>query len=117
MLIDTDNITHNLKGNVLVKSGSDFACDTSSDSYRSLVNAYSTTTLEAACSLCEEEGKPNRQAHNGCHVTSTQSDNERLLTVCIGHGDDLKQGRLPYRVLAWREGVNRNPFWSSTCKN
>lgn len=54
---------------------------------------------EAACTLCKEEGHPNMQAHDTLIIKSTKDSTERIVWVCITHGDALEQGDLPYVIL------------------
>jgi hypothetical protein len=62
--------------------------------------------VEAICTLCEVEGKPYVRAIDEYVVASTLTGQEKRITVCSEHADKLNQGRLPYRVLRQRKGID-----------
>jgi len=62
--------------------------------------------VEATCTFCEVEGRPYVHASDEYVVVSTLSGEEKLITVCLHHADQLDNGKLPYRVVRWRKGVD-----------
>jgi hypothetical protein len=66
----------------------------------------STGRVEAICTLCEVEGKPYVHAVDEYVVASTLTGQERLITVCREHTDKLDRGKLPYRVVRRRKGID-----------
>jgi len=72
--------------------------------------AHNSGLGEAECTLFREEGRPKIQAHDEFRVKSTKNGNERLITVCIRHGDEPEQGKLPYTIARGKRGINWKPF-------
>jgi hypothetical protein len=62
--------------------------------------------VEAICTLCEVEGKPYVRASGEYVVASTMTGEEKLITVCLDHADELDNGELPYRVVRQRKVVD-----------
>jgi hypothetical protein len=62
--------------------------------------------VEAICTLCEVEGKPYVQAVDEYVVASTLTGQEKRITVCSEHADKLDEGKLPYRVVRRRKGID-----------
>jgi len=62
--------------------------------------------IEAICTLCEVEGKPYVHAADEYVVASTLTERERRITVCPEHADKLDEGKLPYRVVRRRKGID-----------
>lgn len=60
--------------------------------------------VDLICTLCEEEGRPYVQAQYEYVVVSTMTGNERRITVCSDHADQLDKGKLPYEVVRRRKG-------------
>ena len=63
-------------------------------------------SVEALCTMCEVEGRPYVNANDEYVVASTLTGKEKLITVCLHHADQLDRGKLPYRVLRRRKGVD-----------
>ena len=64
----------------------------------------STGHVELVCTLCEEEGRPYVLAEYEYFVVSTMTGNERRVTVCPDHADQLDKGKLSYTVVNRRKG-------------
>jgi hypothetical protein len=62
--------------------------------------------VEGFCTLCELEGRPYVHADGEYVVASTLTGKEMRITVCPDHADKLDNGRLPYRVLRGRKGID-----------
>jgi hypothetical protein len=62
--------------------------------------------VEAICTLCELEGRPYVDANNEYVVVSTLTGQEMRVTVCPDHARRLDNGKLPYRVIRQRKGVD-----------
>jgi hypothetical protein len=62
--------------------------------------------VEAICTLCEVEARPNVLAAYEYLVVSTQTGDDALISVCSAHADQLDKGTLSYKVLRWRTGVD-----------
>jgi hypothetical protein len=56
--------------------------------------------------LCEVEGRPNVLAEFEYVVLSTENGLERRITVCSDHADRLDKGKLSYKVIRFRKGVD-----------
>jgi hypothetical protein len=62
--------------------------------------------VDALCTMCEVEGRPYVHANEEYVVASTLTGEEKLITVCLRHADQLDRGKLPYRVLRRRKRVD-----------
>jgi hypothetical protein len=62
--------------------------------------------VEAICTLCEVEGRPYVPAVQEYVVASTQTEQEKRITVCAEHAEKLDKGSLPYRVVRRRKGID-----------
>jgi hypothetical protein len=62
--------------------------------------------VEAICTLCELEGRSNVPAVYEYVLVSTQTGEDALVTVCSDHADQLDKGKLSYKVLRRRKGVD-----------
>jgi hypothetical protein len=62
--------------------------------------------VEAICTLCEVEGKPYVHAIDEYVVASTLTEQEKRITACPEHADKLDEGKLPYRVVRRRKGID-----------
>jgi len=62
--------------------------------------------VEAICTLCEVEGRPYVRAEYEYVVLSTQNGEEKRITVCPDHSDQLDNGKLSYKVVRRRKGVD-----------
>jgi len=66
----------------------------------------SSGRVDSLCTLCEEEGKPRVRADFVFVVASTMNGNERRITVCSEHANQLNHGKLPYDVVRWKKGAD-----------
>jgi hypothetical protein len=62
--------------------------------------------VEALCTLCEIEARPYVHADDEYVVASTLTGEEKRITVCRDHADQLSSGKLPYLVVRRRKGVD-----------
>jgi hypothetical protein len=62
--------------------------------------------VEAICTLCELEGRPYVWAEYEYVVASTPDQREERITVCADHAERLDAGKLSYRVIRRRKGVD-----------
>jgi hypothetical protein len=62
--------------------------------------------IEAICTLCEVEGKPYVHAIDEYVVASALTEQERRITVCPEHAYKLDEGKLPYRIVRRRKGID-----------
>ena len=62
--------------------------------------------MEALCTLCEVEGRPYVIADYEYVVASTENGEEKRITVCSDHSDQLDKGRLSFTVVRRRKGVD-----------
>ena len=66
----------------------------------------STGHVEVLCTLCEIEARPYVHADDEYVVVSTLNGEEKWITVCPDHADQLDKGKLPYGVVRRRRGVD-----------
>ena len=62
--------------------------------------------IEALCTLCEVEGRPYVPAGHEYVVVSTENGEEKRITVCDDHSEQLDKGRLSFTVVRKRNSVD-----------
>ena len=62
--------------------------------------------VEAICTLCEVEARPYVTAEYEYVVLSTQNGEEKRITVCADHAARLDSGKMSYKVVRRRKGVD-----------
>jgi len=67
--------------------------------------------VQAICTLCELEGRPNVQADYEYVLISTMDGAEMRVTVCRDHAGQLDNERLPYRVVRQRKIAKEGIDW------